>query len=330
MLSDPARGWQRLGRKRFRYVDSRRRPVTDEEALERIRELVIPPAWTDVWISPSPGARLQATGIDAAGRKQYRYHAGFRAAQERAKFERLLEFARGLPRLRARTSHHLRLDPYEYEWTCAVAVGLVNKAWFRVGSDRHARSSRTYGVTTLRKRHVEVSGDTIAFRFHAKNRKLVRRTITDAPLAAAVDELLDLPGGTRLFRYEREGALANLTSSSLNAYLSDVLGEGFTAKDFRTWGGTLLAAVELERQGPAASATEEKRILAAVMRKVGDELGNTAAVARASYVSPAVVEHYRAGRTLSHFRSVNGAGPSRLTATEVALLELLQTPVYAT
>jgi DNA topoisomerase-1 len=206
----------------------------------------------------------------------------------------------------------------------------VNKAWFRVGSDRHARSSRTYGVTTLRKRHVEVSGGTIAFRFHAKNRKLVRRTITDATLAAAVDELLDLPGGTRLFRYEREGALANLTSSSLNAYLSDVLGEGFTAKDFRTWGGTLLAAVELERRGPAASATEEKRILAAVMRKVGDELGNTAAVARASYVSPAVVEHYRAGRTLSDFRSVNGAGPSRPTATEVALLELLQTPVDAT
>jgi DNA topoisomerase-1 len=321
------RGWRRLGRKRFRYVDSHGRPVTDKEALERIRELVIPPAWTDVWISPSPGARLQATGIDAAGRKQYLYHAAFRAAQERAKFERLLEFARGLPRLRARTSRHLRFDPYEYEWTCAVAVGLVNKAWFRVGSDRHARSSRTYGVTTLRKRHVEVSGDEIAFRFRAKNRRLVQRTIRDATLAAAVDELLDLPGGTRLFRYEREGVLANLTSPSLNAYLSDALGEGFTAKDFRTWGGTLLAAVELERRGPAPSSTEEKRVLAAVMRKVGDELGNTAAVARASYVSPAVVEHYRAGRTLADFRSVNGAGPSRLTTSEVALLELLQTPI---
>lgn len=170
-------GWQRLGRKRFRYVDSRGKPVTDEEALERIRELVIPPAWTGVWISPYPRARLQATGIDAAGRKQYRYHASFRAAQERAKFERLLEFARGLPRLRARTSSHLRLDPYEYDWTCAVAVGLVNKAWFRVGSERYARSSRTYGVTTLRKRHVQVSGDEIAFRFRAKNRRLVRRRL---------------------------------------------------------------------------------------------------------------------------------------------------------
>jgi DNA topoisomerase I len=320
-------GWRRLGRKRFRYVDSHGRPITDGEALERIRELVIPPAWTDVWISPSPAARLQATGIDAAGRKQYLYHPAFRAAQERAKFERLLEFARGLPRLRARTSRHLRLDPYEYEWTCAVAVGLVNKAWFRVGSDRHARSSRTYGVTTLRKRHVEVSGDEIAFRFRAKNRRLVRRTITDATLATAVDELLDLPGGTRLFRYECDGVLANLTSPSLNAYLSDALGEGFTAKDFRTWGGTLLAAVELERRGPAASSTEEKRVLAAVMRTVGDELGNTGAVARASYVSPAVVAHYRAGRTLADFRSVNGAGPSRLTTSEAALLELLQMPV---
>ena len=160
---------------------------------------------TDVWISPSPGARLQATAIDAAGRKQYLYHAAFRAAQERAKFERLLEFARGLPRLRTRTSHDLRLDPYEYEWTCAVAVGLVNKAWFRVGSDRHARSSRTYGVTTLRKRHVEVSGDTIAFRFHAKNRKLVRRTITDAPLAAAVDGSSTFPAAPVSFATSVKG-----------------------------------------------------------------------------------------------------------------------------
>ena len=317
-------GWQRLGRKRFRYVDSRGKPVTDEEALERIRELVIPPAWTDVWISPNPlrcrrpVSRRRQEAVPLSRELQ----GGTGACQVRA-----LEFARGLSRLRARTSRHLRLDRYEYDWTCAVAVGLVNKAWFRVGSDRHARSSRTYGVTTLRKRHVQVSGGEIAFRFHAKNRRLVRRTITNATLAAAVDELLVLPGSTHLFRYEREGALANLTSPTLNAYLSEALGEGFTAKDFRTWGGTLLAAVELERRGPAASATEEKRVLVAVMRKVGDEPGNTAAVARASYVSPAVVEHYRAGCTLADFRSANGAGSSRLSASEVALLALLGTPV---
>ena len=138
------RGWRRLGRKRFRYVNARDMQITDEEQLERIAALAIPPAWTDVWISPNPRARLQATGVDAAGRKQYRYHASYRAAQERAKFESLLDFAKGLPRLRSRADRHLRLEPYEREWTCALAVGLINKAWFRVGSERHARSSRTY------------------------------------------------------------------------------------------------------------------------------------------------------------------------------------------
>jgi DNA topoisomerase-1 len=321
------RGWRRLGRKRFRYVDARDRPITDEEQLERIRELVIPPAWEDVWISPSPRARLQATGVDAAGRTQYLYHASYRAAQEREKFERLLDFARRLPRLRARTSRDLRLDAYERDWTCAVAVGLINKAWFRVGSERHARSSRTYGVTTLRKRHVAVSGDEITFCFRAKNRRLVRRSIANAPLAECVRLLLELPDGSRLFRFERDDELVVLTSTTLNEYLAEHLGDGYTAKDFRTWGGTLLAASELERRGPADSESEAKRALAAVMRSVGEELGNTAAVARDSYVSPRVVEHYLAGRTIADFRRSNGTGKRHLSRSEEALLALLGTPV---
>jgi DNA topoisomerase I len=318
------RGWRRLGRKRFRYLDAHDLEITNEEKLERISALVIPPAWTDVWISPNPRARLQATGIDAAGRKQYLYHASYRAAQEREKFERLLGFAKSLPRLRARTDRHLRLDPYEREWTCALAVGLINKAWFRVGSERHARSSRTYGVTTLRKRHARVEGDEIAFRFHAKNRKLVRRTIVNARLAEGVEELLALPNGSRLFRFERDGGLADLTSELLNEYIGDNLGEGYTAKDFRTWGGTLVAAEELERRGLAESDADAKRKLAAVMRHVGQELGNTAAVARASYVSPVVLEHYLAGRTIADFRSQDGSVPRHLTSSEHALIELLE------
>lgn len=317
-------GWRRLGRRRFRYVDSHDVRITDDEQLERIAALAIPPAWTDVWISPSPRARLQATGVDAAGRKQYVYHDSYRAAQERAKFERLLEFARLLPRLRGRTTRHLRLGPYEREWACAVAIGLINKAWFRVGSEQHARSARTYGVTTLRKRHVSVDGDEIAFCFRAKNRKLVRRSIESSALAAGVEALLELPNGSRLFRFERDGELANLTSPLLNDYLADNLGAGFTAKDFRTWGGTLLAASELESHGPAGSDTEAKRTLAAVMRRVGDELGNTATVARASYVSPVVVDEYLAGRTLDDFRSSN-AVPKHLTVAEHALIGMLET-----
>jgi DNA topoisomerase-1 len=316
-------GWRRLGRKRFRYVDAAGREIRDEERLERIAELVIPPAWREVWISPNPRARIQATGLDAAGRKQYRYHASFRAAQERAKFEQLLDFARALPALRSRMAAHMREGPYEHEWACALAVNLINKAWFRVGSDRHARRSRTYGITTLTKRHATVEGDEVTFCFRAKNRKLVRRTVRNKTLAGGVSDLLDLPNGSRLFRFEREGELVQLTAPLLNAYLAEHMGEDFTAKDFRTWGGTLLAAAELARRGPASDENEATSTLAAVMRVVGKELGNTPAIARDSYVSPLVVSAYRSGVTIEDFRT-NGARPRRLSSDERALVALLK------
>ena len=206
-------------------------------------------------------------------------------------------------------------------WCCEL--GVINKTWFRVGSDRHARRSRTYGVTTLRKRHASVSGDEVAFCFRAKNRRLARRTIRNPTLADGIEALLELPGGSRLFRFERDGGLADLTSPQLNAYLAENLGDGFTAKDFRTWGGTLLAATELARRGLADTDAEAKRTVAAVMRRVGDELGNTAAVARASYVSPVVVEHYLAGRTLDDVARPTRKG--RLTVDEQSLVRLLRT-----
>jgi DNA topoisomerase-1 len=315
-------GWRRLGRRRFRYVDSHGRPITDEAALERIRSLVIPPAWTDVWISPNAGAKLQATGVDAAGRRQYLYHADFRAAQEREKFERLLHFATSLPTLRRRARRHLELGPYEREWSCAIAVTLINNAWFRVGSDRHARASRTYGITTLTKRHVAISGDEIQFSFRGKNAKQVRRTVENRRLARELDSLVSLNSGARLFRYERDGELYNLTAQVLNEYIGEHLGSSFTAKDFRTWGGTLLAAQELGKHGPPAGETDAKRVIAGVMRKVGDELGNTPAVARASYVSPVVLDHYLAGYTLEDFRPKSRK--ANLRADEAALLRMLR------
>jgi DNA topoisomerase-1 len=318
-------GWRRRGRKRFRYVDAAGAEIRDEEQLERIRGLAIPPAWREVWISPNPRARIQATGVDAAGRKQYRYHPSYRAAQERAKYEDLLDFAKALPALRTTTSRHLRGDAYERDWACALAVGLVNKAWFRVGSDRHTRRSRTYGVTTLTKRHVSVEGDVVEFCFRSKNRRLVRRTIRNATMAAGVEQLLDLPGGGRLFRYERDGELVALTAAELNEYLAEYMGDGFTAKDFRTWGGTLLAAIELARRGPVDDEYEAKRTVTSAMRVVGEELGNTAAVARDSYVSPVVIDAYLAGRTLDDFRQANGRPPRRnLTVDERALVRLLR------
>ncbi|HET6684625.1 MAG TPA: hypothetical protein VFG75_13080 [Gaiella sp.] len=316
-------GWRRLGRRRFRYVDSRGRAIADDAQLERLRSLAIPPAWEDVWISPNPSADLQATGIDSAGRKQYLYSERHRAARGQEKFDRLLEFARGLPTLRARAEHDLRHGPYEPEWACAIAIGVVNKAWFRVGSDRHARSARTYGVTTLTKRHVEIEGEEIRFVFRTKNHALVRRTLRSVPLARELGHLLELEG-SRVFRYEREGELVALTAQHLNDYIGEQLGNGFTAKDFRTWGGTLVAASELARQGPAESEPGAKRILSRVMATVGRELGNTPTVARESYVSPVVVEAYLAGRTLEDYRGGRTRGPARMSVDERALLRLLR------
>jgi DNA topoisomerase-1 len=321
-------GWTRLGTRRFRYQDSRGRPITDDAALARIDSLRIPPAWKDVWISPRAGAKLQATGIDKAGRRQYLYHPEFRARQEQAKFDKLVRFAERLPALREAMDEHLDGEPLSFEWTAAVAVRLINDGWFRVGDERYAKTYRTFGITTLRKGHVKVRGSRIAFRFRAKHRILCRTVLVDAELAGLMKQLLALPGGRRLFRYERDGELVNLGARRLNDYIREHMGEEFTAKDFRTWGGTLVAAIELAERGEAETATEQKRAVAAVMRSVGERLGNTPAVARASYVSPAVVEQYLDGRTIDDFRPrhlrVVRARNSMLDPEEQALLSLLR------
>jgi DNA topoisomerase-1 len=322
-------GWRREGsRGRFRYLDSRGNRITDEAKLERIRALVIPPAWRDVWISPRANAKLQATGIDAAGRRQYLYHPEFRAQQEQAKYDMLIRFAERLPDFRAAMAEHMSNDPLDRERISAVAVRLINLGWFRVGSERYAKESRTYGITTLTKRHVTVRGSRIVFLFRGKHRVLVRTQVVDRELADAVRDLLALPGGRRLFRYDWNGDLYNLTGARLNDYIRIYLGEEFTAKDFRTWGGTLLAAIAFAEHGLPDSEAEGKRAVAAVMRSVAQRLGNTPAVTRASYVSPAVVEQYLDGRTIDDFRPrhlrVISARDTGLDLEEQALLSLLR------
>ena len=312
---------------RFRYLDASGERIVDEERLARIRALVIPPAWRDVWIAPSASSKLQATGVDAAGRKQCLYHPSYRAQQEAAKYDKLIRFAEGLPTLREAMAVDMDVDGLPYERVAAMAARLINLGWFRVGSDRYARTSRTFGITTLTKRHVEVRGSRISFRYRGKHRIMVRSAIVDADLAAAVRELRALPG-SRLFRYECDDGFANLHARRLNDYIREHLGEEFTAKDFRTWGGTLTAAIALAEAGPPETETEAKRKVAAVMRQVADKLGNTPAVARASYVSPAVVEQYLDGRTLEDFRPrhlrVVGARDVDLSREEQALLSLLR------
>ena len=322
-------GWRRKGHKgRFRYFDSRGKQITDETKLARIEELVIPPAWKDVWITPRPGAKLQATGVDRAGRRQYLYHPEYRARQEQEKFDKLVRFAERLPDLRKAMSKHMEGEPLTPEWVCALALRLINLGWFRVGTERYARTTRTFGITTLRKGHVSVRGSRITFKYRGKHRVLVRTAIVDPELADAMRKLLELPGGRRLFRYETEESYCNLTGAKLNEYIEEHMDDEFTAKDFRTWGGTLIAAIALAEHGVPETETEAKRVVAGVMRAVGQKLGNTPAVARSSYVSPAVVEQYLDGRTIDDFRPrhlrVVGARDTALDREELALLSLLR------
>jgi DNA topoisomerase-1 len=322
-------GWRRGGRKgAFRYYDAQGREIRDPAKLERIEKLVIPPAWKDVWISPSAKAKLQATGVDKAGRRQYLYHADFRAHQEQAKYDKLIRFAEKLPELRQRMAEDMELEGLSRDRVSAVAVRLINLTWFRVGGERYAKESRTYGVTTLTKSHVVVRGKNVAFRFRAKHKVQVRTAVVDAEIADAIRELLQLRGGRRVFRYEEDGAIHNLNGRRLNEYIQRSLGPEFSAKDFRTWGGTLHAAIALAEHGPVETEAQQKKVLAAVMRSVAERLGNTPAVTRASYVSPAVVDQYLDGTTIEDFRPrhlrVVGARDIGLDREELALLSLLR------
>jgi DNA topoisomerase I len=315
----------RRGRKgSFRYFDTRGREIRDLTTIERFEKLAIPPAWKNVWIASRPGAKLQATGYDKAGRKQYRYHPDFRAAQEHAKFDRLVRFGGRLPELRAAAAEHLDRTELDRERVCAIALRMIDLGWFRVGNDRYTEASGTYGITTLRKRHVIVRGNRIRLSFSGKGRAQIRTSLVDDELAAAIGELLAVPGG-RVFRYERDGGLCNLTSRTLNEYVKEYLGPEFTAKDFRTWGGTLLAAIAFAER--ARAGQDGKGAITAVMRQVAEQLGNTPAVCRQSYVAPAVVDAYLEGRTLADFRPrklrVIGARQTGLEPEEEALLQLL-------
>jgi DNA topoisomerase-1 len=324
-------GWSRKGRKgAFRYYDSTGKRITDESKLARIEALAIPPAWKEVSISPRATAKLQATGFDAAGRKQYLYSADYRAQQERAKYDKLIRFGDALPALREAMALHFDQEEFDRERVSALALRLIELGWFRVGSERYVRDG-TFGVTTLLRRHVTVRGRRVCLSFPAKHRIRVRTEIVDPELADAIRRLLEIKG-QRVFKYEWEGEVYNLTNQRLNEYVKIYLGDEFSAKDFRTWGGTLLAAIYLaeraRKEGFPESESEQKRSVTAVMRRVAERLGNTPAVTRESYVSPAVVEQYLDGRTIDDFRPrhlrVVKARDVGLSPEEQAMLSLLR------
>ena len=324
-------GWTRKGRKgAFRYYDSSDKRITDDGKLARIEALAIPPAWKDVSISPRSTAKLQATGFDAAGRKQYLCSANYRAQQERAKYDKLIRFGDALPTLREAMAVHFDQEEFDRERVSAIALRLIELGWFRVGSERYVRDG-TYGVTTLLRRHVKVRGRRVCLSFPAKHGIRVRTEVVDPELAAAMRRLLEIRG-PRVFKYEWEDGVYNLTNKRLNDYVKIYLGNEFSAKDFRTWGGTLLAAIYLAeraaKEGFPESEREQKRSVTAVMRRVAERLGNTPAVTRESYVSPAVVEQYLDGRTIDDFRPrhlrVVNARDAVLSPEEQAMLSLLR------
>lgn len=280
----------------FHYHDAKGREVSDEKALARIRALAIPPAWTEVWICPRASGHIQAIGRDVKGRKQYRYHPDWSAHAAETKFERLPDFARALPRLRRRVEADLSRRGPCREKVLATAVRLLELTLIRVGNAQYARQNRSYGLTTLNKRHLEVDGAALTFAFKGKSGVEHEVRVRDRRLATVVRSLRELPG-QQLFKYrDADGELCVVTSDDVNAYIREAMGEQFSAKDFRTWAGTVSAARALRDMEPPTSATEAKRRITVCVKAVAGLLGNTPTVCRASYVHPKVFELYEQGR----------------------------------
>jgi DNA topoisomerase-1 len=279
----------------FSYRDPGGRSLRDRTTLARIRALAVPPAWTDVWICPDPDGHLQATGRDARGRKQYRYHAQWRSRRDESKFERILVVARLLPRIRRRVDRDLARRTLSREKVLAAVVRLLELTLIRVGNEEYARLNQSFGLTTMRDRHVTVAGSTVRFRFRGKSGKQHEVDLRDRRLATVVRRCRELPG-QELFQYlDGAGDRRDVTSDDVNAYLREAAGADVTTRDFRIWSGTVLAYRALRDLEPADGPGEAKRNVIEAVRMSADGLGNTAAVARRSYIHPAVLDGYLAG-----------------------------------
>jgi DNA topoisomerase I len=292
--ADPGISRRRAGRG-FSYHGPDGKHLTNRDQVAWIKSLAIPPAWTDVWICTSRRGHLQATGRDARGRKQYRYHPDWRAARDEAKYGRMIAFGEALPAIRRRVDADLRRQGLPRERVLAAVVRLLEKTRLRVGNEEYARDNRSYGLTTLRDRHAEVGSTRIRFRFRSKGGKVSDVELSDARLARIVARCQDLPG-QELFAYlDADGEVRPIGSSDVNDYLREVSGQDFTAKDFRTWSGTVLAAWALRELEAVDSEAQAKRNVVRAVEEVAEWLGNTPAVSRRSYVHPAVIDAYLDG-----------------------------------
>src|SRR5207244_6249592 len=292
-VSDTKPGYTRKANgEAFEYFDTDRKSIRDEQRLLRINRLAIPPAWTEVWICPSPNGHIQATGRDARGRKQYRYHERWREVRDENKFDRLAQFAKALPNIRRRVAQDLNLPGLPRRKVLATIVRLLERTFIRIGNEEYARENKSFGLTTLKNRHVTVKGAQVRLRFRGKSGRHHEVDVADRRVAKVIAKCQDLPGQD-LFQYlDEEGEVQNVTSQDVNEYLREITGEDFTAKDFRTWGGTVLAAIALSTQGNFQTKKQAKSNIKTAICAVAELLGNTPAVCRKCYIHPLIVAAY--------------------------------------
>lgn len=327
-----AKWWSRVGtpRRGFKYVDALGRAITDEAALERIRSLVIPPAWRMVRISPAASSRVQALGVDTTGRVQYLYHPQFSARQQRKKFEKIERFGTFLPSLRKATNEHLSFEGFPREKVLALMVRLINQLYIRIGGEKSASTFKTYGITTLQNRHLEIGrGGKLIFEFVGKSHIKHRKVLVDKELASLMAELKALGTSRKLFHYhDADGKPRPVRPSEVNSYIKSITCDEFSAKDFRTWGATLLAAIELAELGRAETEAETKKNIVKAVRRVAEQLGNTPTVCRGSYIHPVVIKAYEKGVILEDFQPSRGRRTARMQADyepeELSLLKLFE------
>ena len=305
-VSDTEPGIRRLGRKRFSYRTADGRTLEDPRTLERIRAIVIPPAWTDVWICPLPNGHIQATGRDARGRKQYRYHERWTTCRGETKFSTLARFADALAAIRAAVDQDLRRRGLPRERVVASVVWLLDNTMIRVGNAAYARDNKSFGLTTLRARHVEVAGSTLRFEFKGKSGKDWRIRLVDRRMARILRQIQELPG-QHLFQYlDESGDRRRIGSDDINAYLREASGEAFTSKHFRTWGATIHAAALFAATPVPETKTARKRVANVTIDAVATRLGNTRAVCRSCYIHPRVFEEWEAGTLADNLRRARG------------------------
>jgi DNA topoisomerase I len=310
----------------FTYQRADGSRVADEKTLNRIRKLRIPPAWKDVRIARADSSPLQAVGVDKKGRTQYIYHARFRSQREEEKFRRVVEFGEALPELRRRVRADLKRGDLSREVILAAIVRLIDQGFFRVGNDKSAKSEATYGLTTVTAKHVDVTGDKLLFDYVGKWKKTQRRAISDAEVAKLV-RALKKAGGNELFKYQSGDRLVDVKDRHVNDYIQSIVGDTFTAKDFRTWAGTLLCSITLAMQGQGSSKTERKRKVRKAIVATAEQLGNTPAVCKSSYICPRLLDEYMEGRPFESLRKTRKGSPVvrvGLSMEEKALLKFLR------